>query len=155
MSDGKPLFIQPGEYPVMSGNVARDLVKALASSTLGLAAAKVLSDNVKSLRGAVIAALPKLEAAGSDSAKAYAAAHEIRGLAGNADLKPTAQIAGVLCHYLDCMQRANRDADPVVVRLHVASIGQTARAANEDCKISQHVAKELADLVKAKLAEIP
>lgn len=155
MSDNKPVIIQPGEYPVLSGETARALKKALKSTAAGLAATKTLADNVGSMREAVIAVLPKLEAAGTDAAKVYAVAHEIRGLAGNADLKAAARIAGVLCLYLDGIMRAGREAEPGVIRLHVTAIVRAARAIDEDSRFSLHVAKELAMLVTAKLAEIP
>jgi hypothetical protein len=113
-----------------------------------------LIDIVPSMRAAVIAALPALEAAGTDDAKVYAVAHDIRGLAGNADLKATAQISAVLCLYLDRMRRAGRQADPGLVRLHVAAIARAARSIDEDSAFSLHVAKELVALVNAKLAEI-
>jgi hypothetical protein len=155
MSDNKPVITKPGDYPGLSGEAARALKKALKSTGAGLAATKTLADNVGSMREAVIALLPNLEAAGTDAAKVYAAAHEIRGLAGNAELKSAARIAGVLCLYLDGIMRAGRQAEAALVRLHVAAIGRAARAIDEDSRFSLHVAKELAMLVNTKLAEIP
>jgi hypothetical protein len=155
MSDPKAVILKPGEYPTLSGEASRALKKALKSTLVGLTATKALADNVGAMRDAVIALLPNLDAAGTDAAKVYAVAHEIRGLAGNADLKAAARIAGVLCLYLDGMIRAGRQAEPAVIRVHVAAIGRAARAVDEESRLGLHVAKELAMLVNAKLAEIP
>jgi hypothetical protein len=155
MSDSKAVIIQPGEYPILEGDAARELKKTLKSSAAGLAATKALIDNIEPMREAVIDMLPRLEEAGSDAAKVYAVAHEIRGMAGNAELKAAARIAGILCLYLDGLMRAERPADPIVIRLHVTAIGRAARAIDEESRLGLHVAKELAMLVNTKLAEIP
>lgn len=147
-------IIKPGDYPLLNEDAARALKKTLKSSLAGLAATKVLIDNVGNMRDAVLAVLPRLEAAGADADKVYAAAHEIRGLAGNADLKAAARIAGVLCHYLDGVMQAGAKAEPAVIKLHVAAIGRASRAIDEESRLGLHVAKELAMLVNSKLTDL-
>jgi hypothetical protein len=153
MSKADPVFIQPGDYPVLSGEGARELKKALRSTATAMAAKKALTDSIVPMREAVLAALPRLEAAGADPAKIYAEAHEIRGLAGNAGLAAAAKISGVLCLYLDGMMRAGRSSDMAVVGLCVAAIGRAARALDEETRLGQHVVKELGVLVSRKLAD--
>ena len=155
MKTKQPVVIQPGDYPVLSAERARALKIVLHSKDAAEATAKVLADNIAPLREAVIAALPRLEAAGMEATKVYAAAHEIRGLAGNAGLEAAAGMAGGLCLYLDAILRSGRKADPALIEVHVAAIGRAARALDEENGLSLHVAKELAQLVESKLGEIP
>lgn len=154
MSESQPVFIQPGDYPGLSDEATRSLKKALKSTAVAMAATKALTDNIAPMREAVLAALPKLEAAGTDLAKIYEEAHEIRGLAGNAGLGAAAKIAGVLCLYLDGMMRAGRPADAVLITLCIAAIGRSARALDEETRTGAHVVKDLGVLISRKLAEI-
>lgn len=154
MSDKKVVVIQPGEYPVVPEKRTQTLKKVLRNPATVKAAEKVLEKSSGILREGVLAALPRLEAAGLDAGKIYKAAHEIRGLAGNADLPAAAKIASLLCGYLDAIMRAGREPDAAVVRLHVASIGHAARATDQASILGEQVTRELSALVDRKLAEI-
>jgi len=154
MSDSKAVIIQPGEYPVVDEKRSQTLKKVLRSPATVKAAEMVLEKSSAILREGVLAALPRLEAAGLEATKTYQAAHEIRGLAGNANLPAAAKIASLLCGYLDAMIRAGREPDAAVIRLHIASIGHAARATDQTSILGEQVTRELSALVDRKLAEI-
>ncbi|GAA0549295.1 hypothetical protein FHS83_001100 [Rhizomicrobium palustre] len=154
MSNAKAEFIQPGTYPVISDEAARGLRKALKSTAVSMAATRALAECIPEMREAVLAELPRLEAAGSDAAAVYAVAHEVRGLAGNARLAASAKIASMLCLYLDAVMRAEQPADALVIKLCTSAIGRSARALDEESRLGLHVVKELGVLVSRKLAEI-
>lgn len=154
MSDKKVVVIQPGEYPVVPEKRTQTLKKVLRNPATVKAAEKVLEKSSTILRDGVLASLPRLEAAGLDASKVYQASHEIRGLAGNANLPAAAKIASLLCGYLDAIMRAGKEPDAAVVRLHIASIGHAARATDQASILGEQVTRELSALVDRKLAEI-
>lgn len=154
MSNPKAEFLQPGAYPVMPSEAARNLKKALKSAGASMGAARALAECASGMREAVLKELPRLEAAGSDETAIYAAAHEIRGLAGNAGLAASAKSAALLCLYLDAVMRTGQAADSLLVKLCISTIGRSARAIDEESRLGLHVVKELAVLVSRKMAEI-
>ncbi len=79
--------------------------------------------------------------------------HEIRGFAENAGMLSTGRIAEVLCHYMDDMDRLGLPADATIVALHVSAISRAAAAEEDDVRMGEIVAAELAALVTRKLME--
>lgn len=154
MSKKDVKLIKPGEYPVLSQERSKNLRQALRSPTTANMANKVLEKCSTLLQDGVLAALGRLEAAGMDPAKVYEAAHEIRGLAGNAKLPAAAKIASLLCRYIQAIERAGRKPDAAIVRLQVASISHAARATDEASILGEQVTRELTALISRKLAEI-
>lgn len=148
------ILIAPGDYPGFSPKATEKLKKRLSSGAVASVAARVLESSIPTMRQAVLEALPRLEAALGDTAKVYAEAHEIRGLAGNAGLDAAAKLASLLCLYLDGMGRAGRKAEPAIIGLCVAAIGRSARALDEETRLGTHVVQDLGVLINRRLLEI-
>jgi hypothetical protein len=79
--------------------------------------------------------------------------HEIRGFAETAGLITTGRIADILCRYMDDMYRIEKPLDTTIVTLHVSAIARAARAEDDDLKMGEVVAGELAALVAQRLAD--
>ena len=154
MSDPDVKLIKPGEYPVLSEERGKSLRQALRSSATVKAAGAVLEKASTILQDGVIAALGRLEQSGTDTAKVYEAAHDIRGLAGNAKLPAAGRISGLLCRYLDAVKDAGRAPDPAIVRLHVVSIAHAVRATDPTGILGEQVTRELTALLNRKLVEL-
>ena len=65
----------------------------------------------------------------------------------------TGRIADGLCHYFEEMKKFGLAPDDHVIALHVSAIVRAAHAADETSRMSDVVARELAQLVTHKLAE--
>jgi hypothetical protein len=142
-------LIPPGDYPVLPG--AAMLSRQLRAPGVTAAVERVLTENVTVFADAVGAVIGRMDPA-SGAAQLYQDAHEIRGLAGNARLTATSRIASGLCRYLDTLAGAERSPDRTVVLLHIEALAQSARAG--DGPLGEAVARELAELVAKKVAEI-
>jgi hypothetical protein len=106
------------------------------------------------MRAAILQYVEEMEQARGDSARLFAAAHEIRGFAETAGMITTGRIAEVLCRYMDDLQRLGEPTDATIVALHVAAISRAARAEDDSVRTGQAVAAELAALVARRLSEV-
>ena len=70
-----------------------------------------------------------------------------------AGLMTTGRIADILCRYMDDMYRIKKPIDTVIVNLHVAAIARAARAEDDDVKLGEVVARQLAALVAHRIAD--
>jgi chemotaxis protein histidine kinase CheA len=152
---GQAVTIEPGRYPVFSSAVAMGLSRALRDPETAAKAGAAMAAAAEPMRDSVLTLVLRIEEAAraDDFARLYGESHEIRGLAGNAGLEATARIANELCRYLDGFAQAGRSPDRAVIRLHLEAIARSV-CQEETPKLSDAVAKELAQLVEKKLAEI-
>jgi hypothetical protein len=149
-----PQFIAPDAYPQMiSKQDAARAMQALRSSQTHAKAQVAMEAAVPPMRAAILQYVDELEAAGADLGRIFALGHEIRGFAATAGLVTTGRISEILCRYMDDMERLNRPADATVVALHVAAITRAARAMEDDVRVGEVVAAELAGLVAKRVAE--
>ena len=63
------------------------------------------------------------------------------------------RIAEILCRYMDDMERIGKAPDTAIVALHASAIARAARAEDDDVRMGDKVAAELAALVARRLAE--
>jgi chemotaxis protein histidine kinase CheA len=150
-------FIPAAAYKPL---VPRDRQKAAAallknSETL-TKAARAIALKTAGLRDAVLALVDEMERVGRarDWPAAFAAAHEIRGLAGTAGLTATGRIANGFCQYLDAVALLHAAPDAAVVNLHIDAITRSARTQDDTIRHGDAVAQQLAALVSRKLTEI-
>jgi hypothetical protein len=108
---------------------------------------------VPPMRAAILDYVEEMEAAGNDLKKLFAIAHEIRGFAETAGMITTGRIAEILCRYMDDMERIGKRLDTTIVALHASAIARAARAEEDDVRMGEKVAAELAALVARRLAE--
>ena len=87
-----------------------------------------------------------------DMRKQFEIAHEIRGFAENAGMITTGRIAEILCRYMDDMVRLAKPWDATIVVLHTSAIARAARAEEDDVRMGEVVAAELAALVARRLS---
>jgi len=149
--------ISPDAYSAaMPQNMATAFVKRLKSDAVKMQLDRTIAVNSQQLAEAVREGARRLEAAAhnNDFETAYAEAHEIRGLAGNAGLTASGRIADGLCFYLDTMARMGGAIDPGIVGLHVGSIARATNAGEEATRHGAQVDKELRALVARRLAEL-
>jgi hypothetical protein len=108
------------------------------------------------LRDAVLDLVDQMDltARGGDWPAAFAAAHEIRGLAATAGLTATGRIANGLCQYLDAVEMLRAVPDAAVAGLHIDAIVRSARTEDDTARHGNAVAEQLSALVSRKLAEI-
>lgn len=153
---GEAVTVQPGVYPIMPVAAAMQLSRALRDKGVAQEATQVLASTADSIKTSVLDNIDRMEQAAraDDYAKVYHESHEIRGLAGNAGLSAAARIANELCRYLDALSEIGRQPDKPVVRLHMGAITIAARTEDEATRLGDTVARELAQLVDKKLAEI-
>ncbi len=153
---GEGVTVQPGVYPIMPVAAAMQLSRALRDKGVVQEATPVLADTSESIKTSVLDNIERMEnAARADNFPGvYHESHEIRGLAGNGGLAAAARIANELCRYLDAFFEQHRDPEKHVVRLHMGAISHAARATDDATRLGDTVAKELAQLVDKKLAEI-
>jgi len=150
----KPQMIPPDAYPQMLNKAqAGKFSQVLRSKITETRAYKILEDSADTMRGAVLAYVEALEAAGRDRAVISDKAHEIKGIADTAGLPATARIAEGLCRYLEESDRQGTAPDAAVLALHVSAIGRATRDSDIGTRTSGAVAKELAALSARKLAE--
>jgi hypothetical protein len=153
---GKHVTVEPGAYPVFSPTVAMRLGKALRDTDVSAQAAQALAATADGMRDCVLEHLVKVEAAvrAHDLAQIFQESHEIRGLAGNAGLSATGQIANCLCRYLDGFSQAGLAPEKPVIRLHLEAMSRAAHAKDEATRLGDTVVAGMAELVDKKLGEI-
>ena len=108
---------------------------------------------ISPMRTAILHYVDEMDAAAHDLKKLFARAHEIRGFAETAGMITTGRIAEILCRYMDDMERAGKPLDNMIVTLHASAIARAARAEEDDVRMGEKVAAELAALVARRLAE--
>jgi hypothetical protein len=150
----KAQVIPPDAYPQMVGKKeAAKLSRLLRSSDTIARGAGVIEEASEALQGGVRDYVRELEQAIGDHRITAEKAHEIRGFAETVGLRATGRIADGLCHYFEEMKKFGLAPDDHVIALHVSAIVRAAHAADETSRMSDVVARELAQLVTHKLAE--
>ena len=147
-------FIAPDAYPqMMSKQAAVGAMKVLRSAQTAVRAQVAMEAHVPPMRAAILQYVEELEDASGDMRSVFDKVHEIRGFAETAGLVTTGRIADILCRYMDDMYRIEKPMDTMIVKLHVSAITRAARAEDDDVKMGEVVAAELATLVARRLAE--
>jgi hypothetical protein len=146
--------IEPDAYPQMMNKpqAARALL-ALRSHETAARAQVAMEAAIPPMRAAILQYVDDIERAAGDMRKQFEIAHEIRGFAENADMITTGRIAEILCRYMDDMDRLGKNWDAAIVALHTAAIARAARAEEDDVRMGEVVAAELAALVARRLSE--
>jgi hypothetical protein len=146
-------LISPDAYPQMlSKQDAAQAMKSLRSSQTMVKAQAAMEAAVPPMKQAILQYVDELEFIGHDMPKIFDKVHEIRGFAETAGMVTTGRIAEILCRYMDDMDRLGKTADIHLVALHVSAIARAARAEDDDVRLGEVVAAELAALVARKLA---
>jgi hypothetical protein len=147
-------LIEPDAYPQMlnRSDAARAML-ALRSAETAAKAQVAMEAAIPPMRAAILRYVEEMEQAGRDLKKLFAIAHEIRGFAETAGMITTGRIAEILCRYMDDMERVGRPLDTTIVALHASAIARAARAEEDDVRMGEKVAAELAALVARRLAE--
>lgn len=149
-------MISPDAYPQMlSRQDGARAMRTLRSSQTAVRAAVAMEACIPPIKAAVLQYVAEMESAGADMPRIFSRVHEIRGFAENAGLVTTGRIADILCRYMDDMERLGKPLDTHLVELHVSAIARAARAEEDDVKLGEMVAAELAALVARKLALTP
>ena len=144
--------ISPDAYPqMMSRQDGARAMQSLRSSQTMEKAQAAMDAAVPAMRNAILQYVGELEEAGSDMRQIFDTVHEIRGFAETAGLVTTGRIAEILCRYMDDMERLGKAVDGHLVALHVSAIARAARAEDDDVRLGEVVAEELAALVAKKL----
>jgi hypothetical protein len=147
-------FIAPDAYPqMMSKQAAANAMKVLRSAQTAVKAQVAMEAHVPPMRAAILQYVEELEDASGDLRAVFDKVHEIRGFAETAGLVTTGRIADILCRYMDDMYRIGKPMDTMIVKLHVSAIARAARAEDDDVRMGEVVAAELAALVARRLAE--
>jgi hypothetical protein len=147
-------FIAPDAYPqMMTKQGAARAMQTLRSAQTAVKAQVAMEAAVPPMRAAILQYVDEMEAASSDMVKVFDKVHEIRGFAETAGLITTGRIAEILGRYMDDMLRIKRPMDSAIVALHVSAIARAARAEEDDVKMGEIVAAELAALVARRLAD--
>src|SRR5258707_11208768 len=91
---------------MLTAAAGKQAMATLESNATLAKAARIIALKSTELRGAVLGLIEELEAAvkAADWPSAFAAMHEIRGLAGTAGLAATGRIANGLFRYPDAVQ---------------------------------------------------
>jgi len=146
-------FIAPDAYPqMMSKQAAAQAMKVLRSAQTSVKAQVAFEAAVPPMRAAILQYVDELEAARTDMGLVFEKVHEIRGFAETAGLITTGRISEILGRYMDDMLRINKPLDTAIVALHVSAIARAARAEEDDVKMGEVVAAELAALVTRRVA---
>ncbi|MEO8300476.1 MAG: hypothetical protein ABI608_01715 [Rhizomicrobium sp.] len=147
-------LIEPGAYPQMLNrpDAARALL-ALRSAETATKAQVAMEAAIPPMRAAILGYVEEMERCAHDTGKLFAIAHEIRGFAETAGMITTGRIAEILCRYMDDMERMAKPLDTTIVALHASAIARAARAEEDDVRMGEKVAAELAALVARRLAE--
>ncbi|MES2473210.1 MAG: hypothetical protein V4601_10275 [Pseudomonadota bacterium] len=145
-------MITPDAYPQMMSRQdgMRAMLSMRSAQTMDKAQA-AMDAAVPAMKNAILQYVGELEQAGGDMRKIFETVHEIRGFAATAGLVTTGRIAEILCRYMDDMERLGKAADGQLVALHVSAIARAARAEDDDVRLGEEVAAELAALVARKL----
>jgi len=156
-SDAHPEFLLAESYPPLLSPTARKQALATLKSSATLArATRAIALKTAELRGAVLSLVVELEEAmrAGDWPAAFAATHEIRGLAGTAGLVATGRIANGFCHYLDALHALDAEPEEAVATLHLDALIRSARTEDDTARHGDAVVQQLAALVQRKLAEL-
>ena len=147
-------FIAPDAYPQMLNKpeAARALLN-LRSAETAARAQVAMEAAIPPMRAAILRYVDDMEQGSHDMKKLFATAHEIRGFAETAGMITTGRIAEILCRYMDDVERAGKPLDLTIVALHASAIARAARAEDDDVRMGEKVAAELAALVARRLAE--
>jgi hypothetical protein len=142
--------------PLLPPAKRKQALETLRSDETLAAANNLVALRADELRDAVHALSRELKAAAKarDWPSLYAASHEIRGLAGNAGLGPTGQMANGFCLYLDAVSEHDLSPEGSVVRLHVDAITRSVQTGDETSRHGEAVTQNLSALVARKLARI-
>ncbi len=147
-------FIEPDAYPqILSKPAAARALLTLRSAETAAKAQAAMEAAVPPMRAAILGYVEEMEAAAHDMKKLFAIVHEIRGFAETAGMITTGRIAEILCRYMDDMERVGKPLDATIVALHASAIARAARAEDDDVRMGDKVAAELAALVARRLAE--
>lgn len=150
----KAQVIPPDAYPQMvDKRQAAKISRLLRSNETIARGADAIEEASQELRGGVRDYVRELEETTGDDRITAEKAHEIRGFAETVGLRATGRIADGLCHYFEEMEKLAAAPDANVIALHVSAIVRAAHAADETGRMSDVVARELAQLVTHKLAE--
>jgi hypothetical protein len=147
-------FITPDGYPQIMGK--QEGVRAMMNLRSAETAAKAqvaMQAAIPPMRAAILQYVAEMEDAGGDMTKLFEKAHEIRGFAETAGMITTGRISDILCRYMDDMVRIGRPMDTTIVALHASAIARAARAEEDDVRMGEMVAAELAALVARRLAD--
>jgi len=147
-------MIEPNAYPqMMSKPQAVRALLTLRSHETAAKAQVAMQAAIPPMRAAILQYVDELEQAAGNLLKQFEIAHEIRGFAENAHMITTGRIAEILCRYMDDMERLGKNWDAAIVALHTSAIARAARAEEDDVRMGEKVAAELAGLVARRLAE--
>jgi hypothetical protein len=150
----KAQFIAPDAYPQpMAKPQAARAMLSLRSAETAAKAQSAMQAAIPPMRAAILQYVEELEQAHGDMKILFEKAHEIRGFAETAGLVTTGRIAEILCHYMDDMARLGKPVDATIVALHASAIARAARAEDDDVRMGEIVAAELAALVARCLSE--
>lgn len=151
---GSVQFIEPDAYPqILSKPAAARALRTLRSAETAAKAQVAMEAAIPPMRAAILGYVEEMEAAAGDMKKLFAIVHEIRGFAETAGMVTTGRIAEILCRYMDDMERVGKALDTTIVALHASAIARAARAEDDDVRMGEKVAAELAALVARRLAE--
>jgi hypothetical protein len=147
-------LIHPDDYPQMvSKRDGLRCLQTLQSDRVAAKASTAMAAYAPMLRDAILDYVEALEEAGTDLARIFPVAHEIRNFAENAGMPTAGRVAENLCRYMDEMERVKKPVDPAIVSLHIAAIARAARAEEDDAKMGDVVSGELNALVKRRLSD--
>jgi chemotaxis protein histidine kinase CheA len=147
-------LIPPDAYPQMvSKEGAARIMKILRAEITAAKAQAAMKAAAPPMRAAILQYVREMEQAAGDMTKLFEKAHEIRGFAETAGLGTTGRIAEILCRYMDDMERLGKELDASIVALHVSAITRAAHAGDDNMRVGDVVATELASLVARRLAQ--
>ena len=147
-------MIEPNAYPqMMSKPQAVRALLTLRSHETAAKAQVAMEAAIPPMRAAILQYVDDLEQAAGNLRRQFEIAHEIRGFAENAHMITTGRIAEILCRYMDDMERLGKNWDAAIVALHTSAIARAARAAEDDVRMGEVVAAELAALVARRLSD--
>ena len=149
-------LIAPESYPqIMGRQEAARAMRTLRSAETAARAQVAMEAAIPPMRAAILRYVDEMEQSAGDMKKLFETAHEIRGFAETAGLITTGRIAEILCRYMDDMTRVGKPFDTTIVTLHASAIARAARAEEDDVRMGEVVAAELAALVARRLSGAP
>jgi hypothetical protein len=130
-------------------------MRTLRSAETAARAQVAMEASIPPMRAAILRYVDEMEQAAGDMKKLFEIAHEIRGFGETAGLITTGRIAEILCRYMDDMTRIGKPFDSTIIALHASAIARAARAEEDDVRMGEVVAAELAALVARRLSGSP
>ena len=147
-------FIAPDAYPqMMDKQEGAGAMRILRSTQVAAKAQAAMAAAVPPMRAAILQYVDEMENAAGDMKRLFELAHEIRGFAETAGMVTTGRISEILCRYMDDMERIKKPVDATIVALHASAIARAARAEEDDVRMGEAVAAQLAALVARRLAD--